>query len=179
VRTATHVLVAYLVLLVLGSVWPLLPLGPARSAAPDVAALVAAYLGLTARVGIAPAVAGAVSVGYLADLLGGTPPGLHALVCGAVCILGHLVHRRILVRGRAMTLGFSAFVGAAAALLIELIGIAADRGLGFGLILAAIALVAVTTGAIGPLVFWLHRRIDAAFARTHRERDAALEGITG
>jgi len=178
VRTATHVLVAYLVLLVLGSLWPVLPLGPARGAAPDVAALVAAYLGLTARDQIAPVVGGAVTVGYLADLLGGTPPGLHALVCGIVCILAHLVHRRILVRGWAMTLGFSAFVGAAAAIVIELIGIATDRGLGIGLVALSVVLVAVTSAAIGPSVFWLHRRIDAAYARTHRERDAALEGIT-
>ena len=39
------------------------------------------------------------------------------------------------------------------------------------------ALVALATALIGPLVWRLFRRIDAAYARTHRERDAALEGL--
>jgi hypothetical protein len=40
-----------------------------------------------------------------------------------------------------------------------------------------IALCALATAIIGPLVWKAFRRIDAAFARTHRERDAALEGL--
>ena len=40
-----------------------------------------------------------------------------------------------------------------------------------------IALVAIATALVGPLVWRMFRRIDAAFARTHRERDAALEGL--
>jgi hypothetical protein len=40
-----------------------------------------------------------------------------------------------------------------------------------------IALITVTTMLVGPLVWRMFRRIDAAFARTHRERDAALEGL--
>jgi hypothetical protein len=43
--------------------------------------------------------------------------------------------------------------------------------------LRQLALVAVATGLIGPLVWKIFRRIDAAYARTHRERDAALEGL--
>jgi len=39
------------------------------------------------------------------------------------------------------------------------------------------ALAAVATAAIGPLVWRTFRRIDAAFARTQRERDATLEGL--
>jgi rod shape-determining protein MreD len=177
-RTASHVLVAYAVLLVLSSVWRELPIGALHGAAPDVAALVAAYLGLTARNYIAPAVAGAVTTGYLADLLSGAPPGLHALIGGAVGLLGHGVHRRILVRGWAMTLGFSAFVGAAASFLVIVIRMLSNHPLELGFAMRELVLVAFGTAAIGPLVFWLHRRVDAAFARTHRERDAALEGIT-
>ena len=177
-RTASHALVAYVALLVLSSVWRELPIGVVREATPDVAALVAAYLGLTARNYIAPAVAGAVATGYLADLLGGSPPGLHALIAGAVCLLGHGVHRRILVRGWAMTLGFSAFVGAAASLCVVMIRVLSNHPLEMSFAMREVVLVAIGTAAIGPLVFRLHRRIDAAFARTHRERDAALEGIT-
>jgi hypothetical protein len=177
-RIGTHALVAYLVLLVLGAVWRLMPIGLLHDAAPDLAALVAAYLGLTARAAIAPAVAGAVTVGYLADLIGGAPPGLHALIGGAVCLLGRGVHRRLLVRGWAVTLGFSAFVGAVASFLIIVIRMLSGRAIDPGTALWELVLVAFGTAAIGPLVFRLHRRIDAAFARTHRERDAALEGIT-
>jgi hypothetical protein len=32
---------------------------------------------------------------------------------------------------------------------------------------------------VGPLLLRGFRRIDAAFARTHREKDAALEGLVG
>jgi rod shape-determining protein MreD len=177
VRTASHVLIAYVVLLLLSSIWRQLPLGLVREACPDVAALVAAYLGLVARNYIAPAVAGAVTAGYLADLLSGAPPGLHALVAGAVCLLGHGVHRRILVRGWAMTLGFSAFVGAIASLMVIVIRVLSNRPLEMSIAMRELALVAIGTAAIGPLVFRLHRRIDAAFARTHRERDQALEGL--
>jgi len=177
-RISAHTLVAYLVLLVLGSVWRLLPIGVAHAAVPDLSALVAAYLGLTARAAIAPAVAGAVAVGYLADLIGGAPPGLHALIGGAVCLLGRGVHRRLLVRGWAVTLGFSGFVGAVAALLTIVIRMMSNRAVQPGTALWELVAVAIGTAAIGPLVFRLHRRIDAAFARTHRERDAALEGIT-
>ena len=155
-RTPTHVLVAYVVLLVVASIWRLLPWVP-HGAAPEVGGLVAAYLGLTARGNIAPAVGGAVTVGYLADLLGGAPTGLHAVVGGLVCILGHLVHRRILVRGTAMTIGFSAFVGAVAALVVALIGELADRGVGLGATARGVFQIALGSAAIGPTVFWLHR----------------------
>jgi hypothetical protein len=177
-RTATLVLVAYALLLVLGSLWRVLPLGPAREAMPDLAAITAAYLGLTARRGIAQAVGGAIIAGYLGDLIAGAPAGLGSLVGGLVCILGYLVHRRLLVRGWAVTIGFCGFTGATAALLS--IGI---RAMGSQpLAPTAIELLQVigagmSTALFGPLVLRLLRRIDAAFARTHRERDHALEGI--
>jgi hypothetical protein len=40
-----------------------------------------------------------------------------------------------------------------------------------------VAAVTLATAVLGPLVWRMFRRIDAAFARTHRERDAALEGL--
>jgi hypothetical protein len=40
-----------------------------------------------------------------------------------------------------------------------------------------VALVTIATAVVGPLVWRVFRRIDATFARTHRERDAALEGL--
>jgi cell shape-determining protein MreD len=174
-RTASQVLVAYAMLVVLGCLWRLLPLGPAP---PDVVAVAAGYFGLTARRSLAGPVGGAVVVGYLGDLVIGAPVGLMAFVAGVVCLLGHLVHSRLLVRGWRMNVAFSAFVAVVAGLLIIVLrGIGDQQLSGAGSELARVLWSAIATAAIGPLVLRLMRRVDAAFARTHRERDAALEGL--
>lgn len=177
-RTVVLVVLAYLIAVVLASVWRLLPLGVTSVAVPDVVALTAAYLGLTARRGVAPAVGGAVILGYLADLLYGAPPGLLSLTAGVVCVVAYAANARILVRGLATNIGFSAFVAAAAAVLIVVLRLL------HGLAVAAPAVEiwrvlgpAIATGLIGPLILRWYRRIDAAFARTQRERDHALEGL--
>lgn len=177
-RSATLVLVCYGLMLVTGVVWARLPLGPLREVPPDLAALTAGYLGLTARTGLAGAVASAVIAGYLADLLSGSPPGLMALVAGVVGVLAFLVQRRILVRGRALTLVFAASLGLIAEILVWLVLALAGQPLPHPVHpLLSFALVAVTTGVVGLGVLRLYRRVDAAFARTHRERDHALEGL--
>jgi hypothetical protein len=175
-RTAALVLLGYVVALSLGVLWRELPLGPLADTPPDVAALTAGYLGLTARRGVAGAVAGAVAAGYLSDLLAGTPPGMLALVAGLTCVLGHLVQRRILVRGWAV-LGFAAGLGATAALLTFLLRLAVGAAAGGARELLLVVSMALTTAAFGPLLLRLYRRVDAAFARTHREREHALEGL--
>jgi len=179
-RTASLVLIAYGLTLFLGVIWPALPFGPLeplRATPPDLVALTAGYLGLTARRGLASAVGASVITGYLADLLSGAPPGLLALVAGLTCVLGFLVQRRILVRGWAV-LGFSAALGAVAALLAILVRTASNQPLASGgRELTNLVLLALTTALAGPLVLRLYRRVDAAFARTHRERDHALEGL--
>ncbi|MBA2540086.1 MAG: hypothetical protein H0V17_10665 [Deltaproteobacteria bacterium] len=177
-RTATVVLVAYVACVVVAAVWRLLPLSMVRDAVPDLGALTAAYLGLTARGNVAPAVGGSVVLGYLIDLISGTPPGLAALVLGLTCLITRAAQQRILVRGTAMTMGFSAFV----ALLVGVISLLVRALYGVprpGAVveLQHIALVTVATAIAGGLVWKSFRRIDAAFARTHRERDAALEGL--
>src|SRR5205807_1014946 len=58
-RTATLVLVAYVGCVIIGALWRLLP-GPLHDAVPDLGALTAAYLGLTARRHLAPAVGGSI-----------------------------------------------------------------------------------------------------------------------
>ena len=175
-RSAALVLIGYAVMLVLGVVWPVLPLGPLREMPPDVAALTAGYLGLTARRGVAGAVAASVIAGYLADLLSGTPTGLLALVAGVTCVLGHLVQRRILVRGWAVV-GFAAALGASAAILRLLVRVVTGLPIGGIREPAMIVMLALTTALFGTLLLRLYRRVDAAFARTHREREHALEGL--
>ena len=176
-RTATIVLAAYLLAVIVGAFWRLLP-GFLLDAIPDLGALTAAYLGLTARRGAAGAVGGSVALGYLVDLISGAPPGLHAVTLALTCLVARTVQQRILVRGAAMTMGFSAFValisGIEGLLVRALYGVPRAS---FAVELQYIALVTIATALIGPLVWRIFRRIDAAFARTHRERDAALVGL--
>ncbi len=170
------VLVAYFACVIIGAVWRLLPW--IHDAVPDLGALTAAYLGLTARRNIAPAVGGSVILGYLVDLISGAPPGFLALVLGLTCVIARAVQQRIYVRGTTMTVAFSAFVALVAGIVAMFVrGIYHVPSAAITLDLRHLALVALTTCVIGPLVWRIFRRIDAAYARTHRERDAALEGL--
>jgi cell shape-determining protein MreD len=174
-RVAAQVLLAYGLILLFGCLWQYLPLD---RAVPDVAALSAIYLGLTARQRLAPATLGAVLIGYLSDLLLGTPRGSQALVAGVLCILGHVIHRRLLLRGRMVTMGLAAFTGLCAGLLGTLVRLYAGHLPDGGDVIGALIRAALVTGLIGPLVFRSCRAVDARFARTHREREAAREGLT-
>ena len=96
-----------------------------------------------------------------------------------VCLVAYAANARILVRGLATNIGFSAFVAGAAAVLIILLRLL------HGLAVAAPSVEvwrvlgpAFATGALGPAILRWYRRLDAAFARTQRERDHALEGLT-
>jgi rod shape-determining protein MreD len=176
-RTSTIVLVAYVACVIIASVWRLLP-GPLHDAVPDLGALTAAYLGLTARRNLAPAVGGSIALGYLLDLISGSPAGYVALVLGLTGLVARAVQQRIYVRGATMTIAFSGFV----ALIAAMVGVSV-RALyhvpraTWSTELRHVAFAAVATAAIGPLVWRTFRRIDAAYARTARDRDAALEGI--
>ncbi len=177
-RTATLVIVAYLVCVIIASIWRLLPFSFLRDATPEVGALAAAYLGLTARRGVAPAVGGSVLIGYFVDLISGGPPGLMALVLGLTGLVARAVQQRMLVRGAAMTMAFSAFVALVAGVLALVVrGVYHVPRAALAIELQHIALITISTAIVGPLVWRMFRRIDAAFARTHRERDAALEGL--
>ena len=177
-RTATIVLAAYALCVIFGACWRLLPTQLLRDAVPELGALTSAYLGLTARRGFAPAVGGSVVIGYLSDVISGVPAGLAALVLGVTCLVTRSAQQRILVRGAAMTIAFSAFV----ALVAGIVGLIVRAAAGIPVAsitveLQHLALVVGATALIGPLVWRVFRRIDAAFARTHREREAALEGL--
>ena len=165
----------YFMVLVMGVVWRL---GPLDRAIPDVVALIAIYLGLAARERVAPSVLAAVVIGYLADLLLGGPLGLLSTGAGVMCLVGHFVQGRLIVRGLVFTAGFAVVVGLVSGLvLLALRGFHGLVGAGAGSQLVTILLSALTTGVAGPIVFRLCRQVDARFARTQRERDAALEGL--
>lgn len=173
-RVAAQVLLAYSLALLFGCTWHYLSLG---RAVPDVAALSAVYLGLTARQRLSPATVGAVIIGYLSDLLTGTPRGSQALIAGVLCMLGHVIHRRLLLRGRVVTVLLAAFTGLSAGLLGMLVRLYAGHLPDVGEQLGVTVRAALVTGLVGPLVFRLCRAVDARFARTHREREAAREGL--
>jgi rod shape-determining protein MreD len=176
-RTATIVLVAYVLCVVVASIWRYLP-GFTHDAIPAIGALTAAYLGHTTRPHRAPVAAGALVLGYLIDVISGTPVGLSCLVLGLTADIARSTQQRIFVRGTAMTIGFCAFIalfaGLAKILISVLFGITRAP---VGLELQQLALISMSTAIFGPPVWKLFRRIDAAYARTHRERDAALEGL--
>jgi len=175
VRIAAQVFVAYALTLVLGAAWRF---GVPSRFAPDVVALVAVYLGLTARGQVAPAVVGAVVLGYLADLLLGAPRGLLSLDAGALCLFAHVVHRRLLVRGWLFTTAFCAFIaalsGAIVLMLREYAGVGPSSA---GDELAAVGATMLVTALLGPVVFRLCRRVDAHVAHTQGDRRTAGDGL--
>jgi cell shape-determining protein MreD len=177
-RTATLVLVAYFLSTAISAAWRLLPVEMVRDALPHIGALTATYLGLHARSRIAPALAGSVVLGYLIDLVSGVPVGFGALTLVLSGLIAVGIQRRILVRGLGMTVGFCGFVGLFAAALGWIIrfvyGVPRAE---LATEVAHLATAALATAIVGPSVWRLFRRIEAAFARTHRERDAALEGL--
>ena len=175
-RTGAIVLGAYVVCVAVAAAWRLVPwLG---DAIPDVGALTAAYLGLTARRQVSPAIGGAIVLGYLIDLISGAPPGLIALVLALTTLIARAVQQRILVRGAAISIAFSAFVALVSGVLALIVRVLYRMpSAAFFIELQHIAFVTLATAVLGPLVWRMFRRIDAAFARTHREREAALEGL--
>jgi hypothetical protein len=75
-------------------------------------------------------------------------------------------------------MAFSALVGLASGLILLGLRVWLGRFSGaLGSELWTLLLSALATGLAGPLVFRLCRRVDGRFARTQRERDAALEGL--
>jgi hypothetical protein len=152
-------------------------LAPFAVVVPNLAAVFAAYLGVTARGAIAGPMAAAIAIGYLADLLGGTPPGLMAFVAGALTPLSRAATTRLLVRGRGFVMvlcGAISLVSAALTLALRAYHGARVDGLA-GELVTAIGCALITSVVAIP-VFRLLRLIDARFARTQREREAVLEG---
>ena len=75
-RTATIVLVAYVAVRDRrGACWRLMPRRSRATRCPTIGALTAAYLGSPRAACRAPATAGSVVLGYLVDVISGTPPG--------------------------------------------------------------------------------------------------------
>jgi rod shape-determining protein MreD len=178
VRTATIVIVAYVMCVLIAAIWRYMP-GVVHDAIPAIGPLTAAYLGYTLRPFRAPSTAGVVVLGYLIDVVSGTPPGLTSIVLAITAEIARATQQRIFVRGASMTIAFSGFIALISAFASWILR-AIFHGLSTGsasLELQHAALGAIATALVGPAVWKIFRRIDAAYARTHREREAALEGL--
>jgi cell shape-determining protein MreD len=166
--------VAYVMLIAIGPLWRITPFDVV---APNLAVIFAAYLGVTVRQNVLGPTAAAIGIGYLADLLGGTPPGLMAFCAGLLCLLSRVATRGLLVRGRGFVMVMAGAATLVAAILV--LGLRAYHGARIGdfsdEILVALG-SALVTGALAVPVFRVLRTVDARFARTEREREAVREG---
>lgn len=174
-RPLAHIALGFAVLVAVGATWSTL-FGQAR-VMPDVVAVIALYLGLTSRGQLAGAMVAAVGVGYLADILAGTPTGLYALVAAVVCFVAHVAQGRLVIGGRVAAV----ITSAAAALAAGLLVLALARAVAAQVppALAAVPLLgsAAVTGLVGPFILALHRRLDRRLIRNQRRR-TGIGGIT-
>lgn len=172
-RALTRILVIHVVAVTLGALWRILPF---ETVAPQIAVAFAAYLGI-GRDRLPAATATVIVAGYLADVASGAPGGLNALVAGAVCVLARGASGRLLVRGRLFVAIFAAVSSLVATVLLALVrvihGLRFSDPLGELVVAAGVALL---TALLAPPLFRLLRSIDAAFARTGRDREAIREG---
>ncbi len=175
-RTVTQIVAAFLFAVVMGGLWRVVPI---HVMAPDIALLVALYLGASARGHAWEATAAALAIGYLHDVVDGGPRGLAALVLGAICLCARLATARLLVRGTVFTIVF-AWLGAVAAAALTCLAQVMFAGdalpVPIGRELPVALGSSLLTALLAPWIFRVCRWIDARYARTERERQALREG---
>ena len=105
---------------------------------------------------------------------------MSSLALAMTAEIARTTQQHIFVRGTMLTIVYSGFIAVFVSLsrIIVSLMFGIPRSGNVVLELQYIALTAFATALSGPLVWRLFRRIDAAYARTHRDRDAALEGLT-
>lgn len=163
-RFVAHAALGFAALIATGAAWPMI--AGDTLARPDVVAVVALFFGLGARDQLAPAMASAGAVGYLADVLGGAPAGLLTFSACAVCAGSHIAAGRLVVRGRRALVIACGVASLAMSALVVLLSRAAGIGhVAVPLDLVVIGASAAFTATIGALLFVLHRRLDARLTR--------------
>jgi rod shape-determining protein MreD len=154
---------AWLLLIVTASTGALIP-WPFRfhGAVPELALVVVLYLGLSGRGSLPVLTALGVGIGYLADLSGGAPRGLHAFAYGVVIVGAHAVAGGLLVSRAWQEIVVVLFVCATEGVALVLLSSAPGESAGELIeslrVLPANVLV---TGLLAPLFFALFRRLDA------------------
>lgn len=163
-RFVAHAALGFVALVITGAAWPII--AGDTLARPDVVAVSALYLGLRARDQLGPAIASAAAVGYVADVLAGTPIGLLMFSASAICAGSHIAQGRLVVRGRRALV----IACGAGSIAMSLLVVALSRAVGVGhhalpLDPLVIAISAVLTATLGAVLFLLHRRLDARLTR--------------
>jgi rod shape-determining protein MreD len=146
-----------LVLLLVQSV--LLQLVPVHIPTPAFGVLVALHVGLSPKWTVSSSVFVGFSLGYLFDLVSGTPRGTHTFVYSLLALLASAVGPRITVRGfflRGMAGFIVTVIGGLVVGGLRTISESASAAPGFRLILLEGAL----TGLFAPLVLGLLDRLD-------------------
>jgi rod shape-determining protein MreD len=155
-RAIAMIATAYATLILTASLQALIPW---HLPTPELMLLIVLYLGLGGR-GTAPAHVGvALVIGYLADLFGGAPKGLHALTLAVAMVLGRAASSRLMVSApwHVFAIALGATVGHSLLLIALSTQLWGDEPL------AALRLVpstAITTAIAAPLAFALLRRLD-------------------
>jgi rod shape-determining protein MreD len=137
----------------------LLQLVPVHLPTPAFGLLVALHVGLSPRWNVFPSVLVGFSLGYLFDLVSGTPRGTHAFVYSVLALGAALLGPRLAVRGFVLRAAAGVVVTLIGGLLVLAVRALADSGAGAGG-LRLILLEAALTGAIAPLVLKLFERLD-------------------
>jgi len=109
---------------------------------PDIPLLVVLYLGLSGRGALSSHIGIALAIGYLADLLGGAPKGLHSLSLGLIMLAARPLSSRLLVQRRWQEIVITIF-GATV----------------HGLVVCALAVEPGTTTSFSPSVWELTRTL--------------------
>jgi rod shape-determining protein MreD len=162
-----------LALLLLQSV--LLQLVPVYLPTPAFGVLVAMHVGLSPRWAISSAVFVGFSLGYLFDLVSGTPRGTHALVYSLLALAAALLGPRLTVRGFFLrtTAGLLVtFLGGGLVMAVRALAGSGTTAGGFRLVL----LDAVVTGAFAPIILGMLDRLDGRLDAAHGEAGMVARG---
>lgn len=156
--------VAYSMMAVLGA---LLHLVGVTQTVPDVALAFVLYVVFSRR-GTAPVHACfALLLGYLCDVLGGTPAGLQAFTLTAVAMVGRVVARRIGAEGVTAQSLTTAFGSVVSSVLAGFLSRAIAQG-AVSVPLLPTPMQVLACAIAGPLVFRLGRQLDAGLGLTSR-----------
>jgi cell shape-determining protein MreD len=180
-RVLTLILATWIGLILVACGQAVLPVSwPVRLPGPDVALLVILYVGLTSQPspslgslgGGAGVCALALLLGWMADLGGGAPKGLHMAAYALAGLAARGASSRILVRGFLLT-ALTAFTFALAAGLF-VVGLRTSLAppLGWGGI-RQVPTSALTTALFAPIVFRILARLDRRWTRDPRLLGAA------
>ncbi|MBI5479219.1 MAG: rod shape-determining protein MreD [Deltaproteobacteria bacterium] len=169
-RAILFCLVGFGLLLVQSTLRQLLPV---VALVPDPALLLVLYLGLTPRQSAWVGAILAIVLGYLTDLLGAAPKGLHALVYVLLFYAARGAQIRLLTRGWIFEVWFCLLAAFLGGFLVMLGRALAAPAVGVRGYLVAV-LQAAATAATAPVVFFIGRRIDRWTSRVPdgHERDS-------